>query len=105
MLNVGYIEGTLDESFVVRIYYDTTFTPVGNGQPLINGPRGWCLDVTNTSGRNKRVVVTGVTAATIDATVGQGDPVTNGQGRSRTAAQLASVGFTTRGDVANFQVG
>ena len=37
----------------------------------------------------------------------EGDPVTGGSlsGRSRTAAQLAALGFTARGSLGNFQVG
>jgi hypothetical protein len=100
-----YIEGTAASgALVVRIYYDTTFTPVGPTQPLINGPRGFCLDVTNTSGATQQVTITGPTN-TITANVGQGDPVTTGNARSRTAAQMAALGFTTRGDVQDFQVG
>jgi hypothetical protein len=103
-LNLGYIEGTCaDGDVAVRIYYDAT-QPAGPDQPLINGPRGWCLDMTNVSGRQARVVVTGVGGQPIDIRIGQGDPVTSGppSGRSRTAAQMASLGFTTRGSVGNF---
>lgn len=105
MINVGYIEGTINGTFVVRIYYDATFTPVGDDQPLINGPRGYCLDITNTSGATKRVVVSGLTNNAITATVAQGNPVTTGQGASRTAAQLAAAGYLTRGDVEGLEVG
>ena len=50
-LNLGYIEGACaDGDVIVRVYYDST-QPASPDQPLINGPRGWCLDVTNTSGR------------------------------------------------------
>jgi hypothetical protein len=104
-INVGYIEGTAASGgLVVRVYYDATFTPVGATQPLIDGPRGFCLDVTNTSGVAQRVNVTGPTGS-ITANVGQGNPVTAGNARSRTAAQMAALGFTTRGDVQDFQVG
>lgn len=106
-LNIGYIEGTLDgESVVVRIYYDNT-QPASPDQPLINGPRGFCLDMKNTSGRNAQTVVAGVTDTPLSITIGQGDPVTAGpaSGRSRTAAQMAALGFTTRGSVGNFQLG
>lgn len=106
MLNVGYVEGTLENgAVVVRIYYDTTFTPVGDDQPLINGPRGFCLDVTNTSGKNQKVSISGVTNNPINATVGQGNPVTAGAGRSRTVATLVAAGFSTRGDVGDFEIG
>lgn len=103
-LNVGYIEVGYREDVRVRVYYDTAFTPIGDDQPLIDGPRGYCLDVTNVSGRNVRVSLTSP-SGTITANVNQGDPVTNGQARSRTAAQLAGLGFATRGDVSDFSLG
>ena len=104
MLNVGYIEGTRD-GVVVRIYYDAT-APIGD-QPLINGPRGYCLDLTNLTGANARLVVTRAdSGATLTVNVGQGDPVVSGpaQGRSRTVADLNSQGFRTRGDVGHFSI-
>ena len=104
MLNVGYIEVGSGADVSSRIYYDTAFEPVGDAQPLVDGPRGWSLDVTNISGRNVRVSLTS-SAGTLEANVGQGDPVTTGQARSRTAAQLASLGFNTRGDVSDFSLG
>lgn len=106
MLNTGYIEGTCqDRDVVVRIYYDAT-QPAGPDQTLIDGPRGYCLDVTNVSGRKATLTVAGVTAQPFTVTVQQGDPVTTGPaaGRSKTAAQLAALGFTTRGSVGNFAV-
>jgi len=46
-LNLGSIEGTLDDSaVVVRIYYENT-QPASESQPLIDGPRGYCLDMKN----------------------------------------------------------
>lgn len=103
-LNTGYIEATAqDRDVVVRIYYDAT-QPASESQPLINGPRGWCLDVTNVSGRRASVTVSGVTDNPVTFTVAKGDPVTTGQSRSRTAAQMANLGFTTRGSVGNFQL-
>lgn len=103
-LNLGYIEATCADSDVrVRIYYDST-QPAGPDQPLSNGPRGWCLDVTNTTGRRAVVTVAGVSGNPVTFTVAQGDPVTTGQSRSRTAAQMASLGFTTRGQVGNIQL-
>ena len=104
MINTGYIEGTKNGSLIVRIYYDQNATPVGPSQPLVNGPRGYCMDVTNTSGSNQRVSVSNGTQA-VTAQVGQGDPVTTGNARSRTAAQMAALGFVTRGDVQDFQIG
>lgn len=105
-LNLGYIEGVCaDGDVVVRIYYDST-QPAGPDQQLIDGPRGWCLDITNKSGRKAALTVTGVGANPITLTVQQGDPVTTGpqSGRSRTAAQMAQLGYTTRGSVGNFQL-
>lgn len=104
-LNIGYIE--LGGSGVVaRIYYDETFTPVGEDQPLIDGPRGYCLDLTNVSGANVKVTITGLTGNPQVVNIGQGDPVTTGPatGRSRTAAQLAAFGFTTRGNVGTISI-
>lgn len=106
-LNLGYVEGTCaDGDVVIRVYYDAT-QPAGPGQPLIDGPRGYCLDVTNRSGRLARLTVdTGTGAAAVDMKVQKGDPVTKGppSGRSRTAAELAASGLSTRGDVGNFTV-
>lgn len=102
-LNIGYIE--LGGSGVVaRVYYDTTFTPVGPDQPLIDGPRGWCLDLTNTSGKAARVTIDGLTANPLTVNIGAGDPVTSGVGRSRTAAELAVFGFTTRGNAGTISI-
>lgn len=106
VLNTGYIEGTCaDGDIVIRIYYDAT-QPAGPNQPLINGPRGWCLDIRNVSGRKSTLTVSGVTNQPLTLQVQQGDPVTTGpqSGRSRTAAQMAQLGFTTRGSVGNFVV-
>lgn len=97
-LNVGYIE-LGGGGVVVRIYYDTAFIPVGTDQPLVNGPRGFCLDITNTSGASRKLTISGLTNNPLIVTVGQGDPVTSGAARSRTAAQMAALGYATRGDV------
>lgn len=97
-LNIGYIE-LGGGGVTIRIYYDTTFTPAGDDQPLINGPRGYCLDVTNTSGKNVQLIVSGIQSNPLNVTVGQGNPVTTGPARSRTAAEMAAAFFTTRGDV------
>lgn len=79
----------------LRIYYDAT-QPASSDQPLINGPRGFCVDITNVSGRNCQITINGTSVL-----IGQGDPVTTGptNGRSRTAAQMAALGYTTRGQV------
>jgi hypothetical protein len=97
-LNIGYIE-LGGGGVTVRVYYDTTFTPVGDNQPLVNGPRGYCLDVTNTTGQDLHLTISGATNNPLDVTVGQGDPVTSGNARSRTRQQMAQLGFTTRGDL------
>jgi len=82
-------------TITLRVYYDSTL-PYSPNQPLTNGPRGYCLDITNVSGRNCQITINGSTV-----NVGQGDPVTTGpaNGRSRTAAQMAALGFTTRGSI------
>lgn len=104
-INTGYIEGTkLDGALRIRIYYDAT-APTTGPQRLINGPRGYCLDVTNTTGRNQRVDVTLPGGAASTFTFGQGDPVTTGAARSLTAAQVNALGFTNRSDVAGFALG
>jgi len=100
-LNIGYIENTIDDDVTIRVYYDQTFTPVGDDQPLINGPRGYCLDVTNLSGRAARLKFTGRNGGSRNVTIPQGNPVTN---RCATAAQLAAVGVLTRGDVQDFTI-
>jgi hypothetical protein len=83
----------------VRIYYDAT-APIGN-QPLINGPRGFCLDMTNLSGHDARITLIRANGQQTPITVGQGDPVTGGPvaGRSRTVAQVNQLGFTLRSDI------
>ena len=110
-MNLGYIEGTCaDSDVVVRIYYDKTWLEVDpnrdpNLAPLVNGPRGWCLDMKNTSGRLATITMTNG-STTLTTKVQQGDPVITGpqSGRSKTAAQMASAGFTNRGSVGNFQL-
>lgn len=101
-LNIGYIELNRNGDVVIRVYYDTTFSPVGPDQPLINGPRGYCLDVTNISGAAATVSLTSPTGGTQTFSVAQGNPVTTGPSRSRTASQMATLGFSTRGDVTGF---
>lgn len=103
-LNIGYIE-LGGGGITARIYYDETFTPVGEDQPLIDGPRGFCLDLTNATGKAARVTVEGLTGNPLTVNIGTGDPVTSGQGRSRTAAELAAFGFTTRGNVGQVSIG
>lgn len=112
MLNVGYIGSTLDGGVIaVKVYYDTNWLnddPTRNSAlaPLIDGPRGYCMDVTNASGRNAKVEVNLPNGTQTVVTVGQGDPVTSGpsKSRSQTAAQLAAAGYTTRGDVVGLSI-
>jgi hypothetical protein len=106
-LNIGYVGSALDDGVVsARVYYDTAWLNADPTRdqmlaPLVNGPRGWCLDLTNLTGRNAKVVMSLPSGMTTTVTMGQGDPVTTGpaNGRSRTAADLAALGYTTRGDV------
>lgn len=101
-LNIGYIENSFDDGDVrIRVYYDTTFTPVGDNQPLVNGSLGYCLEVINVSGRPARLKYTGRNGGSRNITIGQGVPVVN---RSATAATLAGVGVLVRGDVQDFTI-
>lgn len=107
VINIGYLQGTKEDSALdIRIYYDNTVSP-DQPQALIDGPRGWCLDVKNATGTNQRLDVTLPNGTTTTLTFGQGDPVTSGpaSGRSRTAAQMASLGYTLRSDVSGFSLG
>lgn len=110
-INIGYIELSEGPGIVARIYYDTTWLTAHptdpGGAPLIDGPRSWCLDMTNTTGKNYTLVVNGVASQPVTVNVGQGDPVTTGpaSGRSRTAADMATLGFTTRGSVGQITLG
>lgn len=107
-MDLGYLE-LGGGGITVRIYFQQGFQPA-DGQtladaPLIDGPRGYCLDLTNVTGDPCRVTVYGVRDQAFLVQIGQGDPVTSGAGRSRTAAQLAQAGFTTRGDCGMVAVG
>lgn len=105
-INNGVVEGVVESgAIVVRIYYDATL-PIDQPQPLVDGPRGFCFDVTNTSGKVAKVGLTLPDGAVTALRIGQGDPVTSGpvSGRSRTAAQLALLGYRTRADVAGFSL-
>jgi hypothetical protein len=104
MINNGVIESSCGPDLVVRFHYDPAVLPAGPNQPLINGPRGFCLDVTNVTGRRARVIVSGLTGNPLNVVIAQGDPVTSGPSRSRTAAQMAQLGFTTRGSVGNISL-
>lgn len=107
-INVGYIEHTHQGGDVVlRVYYDNAGPPSPD-QPLVDGPRGYCLDLTNVSGRPCRLDLRDGQGGLVETIqVGKGDPVETGSpsGRSRNAAALAQLGFTTRGDVQNITSG
>lgn len=109
-LNVGYIQvGGTD--VYARVFYDES-VPASPDQPLVNAPvgkdygggvigRGWCLELVNRTGERAQLTVNGIGSAPLTLTLAQGDPVTTGPatGRSRTAAQMAALGFTTRDSV------
>jgi hypothetical protein len=113
-MNLGYIQLS-SRDVVARIYYDTAWldaNPEGDQAyadqaPLVDGPRGLCLDLTNATGKNKKLTVYGLGDTPTEIQIGQGDPVTGGpvSGRSRTAAQMAALGFTTRGSVGQVTLG
>lgn len=108
-INTGYIlNETTDRNGTtvgIRIYYDATSLPIGPSQPLINGPRGYCLDISNPSGRKATVTISRPGVPDLTVSVGTGDPVTSGAGRSRTAAEVAAAGYTTRGDITDLTFG
>jgi hypothetical protein len=110
-LDIGYIGVQSDDGVTVRIFYQRGFTP-GAGQtymdaPLVDnadpalGPTGYCLLVINTTGVARNVTVSGVADIVANVRVPQGNPVTTGNARSRTAAQLKTAGLSKRGDVTN----
>lgn len=110
-INIGYIE-LGGGGITARVYYDPAWLnddPTRNFEdaPLIDGPRGFCLDLTNATGARQQLTVIGANGVQTDITIGQGDPVTSGpaSGRSRTAAQMASLGYTTRGNVGQLTIG
>ena len=110
VVNNGRIESTQTDSqgreVIAYVYYDTAWLNDDPSRdpglaPLINGPRGFCLDLTNTSGKVADFVIVRKDGTEQSIRIGQGDPVTSGPaaGRSRTVAQMAALGFTTRGDI------
>lgn len=109
-LTIGYIHCGGDDIYV-RVFYDSNFVP-GAGQsysdaPLVNnanpafGPLGFCLLVVNVTGQRGDATVYGADGTLLvdHVRVPTGNPVTSGQARSRTAAQVAALGWTKRGDV------
>lgn len=94
----GYLEVTSDGGRVVfRVYGDASAYPAP--MPLVNGPRGYCLDITNTSGRPRKVIYKAPGGTEQTLTVNQGDPVAN---RSMTVTQLNNAGFFNLQDFSNF---
>ena len=102
MLNLGYIQVEASDgvggAVTCRIYYDTE---AAAPQPLIDGPRGYCLDVVNTTGRTCDCSVTAPDGQTLTLVVGQGDPVND---QSRTANQMKALGFSSREDASGLTV-
>lgn len=91
------------------IYWDANFIPTGNQDmmdaPLINGPQGYCMYNWNTTGLKRVITVTDSTGATLfSIRFPVGDPITTGQARSRTAAQMAALGYTTRRQVSGVSI-
>jgi hypothetical protein len=109
-LNIGYIE-LGGGGVTARVYYDTAWLAADpnrnpDGAPLVNGPRGYCLDLTNATGAVATLTVRGISDTPQVIKIGKGDPVTTGPagGRSRTAAEMAAFGFTTRGNVGAIEI-
>lgn len=104
-MNLGYIE-LGGGGVTARIYYDTAWLdtdPTRNPDdaPLINGPRGKCLDLTNDTGAKQTLTVNAAGATPTVVAISQGSPAKE----SRTAAQMASAGYTTRGNVGTVSIG
>src|SRR4051812_8351508 len=107
VIDIGHIE-LGGGGVLAQVYYQQGFPAESYAEaPLVNGPRGFCLDLTNTTNTNVRLAVSGESGNPMTVNIGQGDPVTTGPagGRSRTAAQLAVSGFTTRGNVGQISIG
>lgn len=109
-INNGRIEATQTDSrgreVIAYIYYDAAWlnddpTRDPNLAPLVNGPRGFCVDFTNVSGKVADFGIVSKNGTVTNIRIGRGDPVTTGpaSGRSRTAAEMASLGYVTRGDI------
>jgi hypothetical protein len=110
-VNLGYAQLGDPSDVMVRIYWDINFVP-GPGEtdqdaPLVDGPRGYCAEFVNVTGKRVTTTLYGVADTPMPITIGTGDPVTGGptSGRSRTAAQLAALGYTTRGSVGSVSLG
>lgn len=97
-LNTGYVQNEVTFPVgLVRaiIYYDPAT------QTLINGPRGFCLDLTNTTGANRKIDFTLPDGTVNTINVTQGDPVRN---RSLTVGQVNALGYINRSDVSGFTI-
>lgn len=112
-IDIGYIGNSCNNGEISAfIHYQTGFVPdEAAGQtymdaPLVDGPRGYCFDMTNRTGARAEIVLTDAAGGVMTIVVAQGDPVISGpsSGRSRTAAQMAALGYTTRGSVAGFSL-
>lgn len=105
-INTGVIEATWGD-VTVRVHYDSTL-PASLDQPLIDNPAtGLCLELWNPNpGKPADLTLTAPGLSPMSIKVRQGLPVTSGppSGRSRTAAQLATLGILTRGQ-ANITLG
>lgn len=111
-LDVGYIHCGGDDLYV-RVFYQQGFVPNAMlGQtyldaPLVNnsnpdlGPTGYCLLVVNNSGETGTATVFNSLGVMLidNVLVPVGSPVLAGNARSRTAVQVALLGWRTRGDV------
>ena len=113
-IDIGYVGLESDDGVIVRVFYQRGYLPqtgetymdaplVDNTDPEL-GPTGYCFLVINTTGAPRRVTFSAGSDLVRDVRVPKGNPVTSGQARSRTAAQIAAAGITTRGDVANLEL-
>jgi hypothetical protein len=100
-----------NEDAYVLLFYDFSYVPPAGktylDAPLVDNtdPRwatGYCLLVVNLTDANVYASVykpDGVTPLFTHIRIPSGNPVTTGQARSRTAAQLNAAGYFVRGDV------
>lgn len=88
-MNLGYIE-LGGGGITVRVHYDIDYRPVGVDQPLVDGPNGWCLEITNDTNDPwlGEVTVAGVEDGPVFVAT-----------TNQTASDLAGFGFTTRGNI------
>jgi len=109
-INNGRIEATQTDSqgreVKAYVYYDPAWYATDPTRdyrlaPLVNGTRGYCLEFVNISGKVADFGIVNKDGTVNNIRIGQGDPVTTGPaaGRSRTVAQMAALGYVTRGDL------